>query len=74
MKKKKKVQDTFAEQMPLRVGHLYISQGGVRWSFGWFKTQIGLGKIPSQKIFSSRIVLKSDLDAIIKDHKEKTAE
>lgn len=57
--------------LTLTEAHTYVKKRGVRISFGWFKTQVQLGKIPSEKILNSRGVHISALDAFIADHKEK---
>jgi hypothetical protein len=63
--------DMAGDQMTLRAGHRYLELNGVEISFQWFKTKVSLGNIPSELVFNSRVVNKSDLDAIIKDHKKK---
>ena len=45
----------------------YLAKHGVNWTEVWIRLQIGEGKIQSEKMFSSRVIPKSELDKIIKD-------
>lgn len=63
--------DMAGPELTLKASHRFLELNGVDWSFGWFKTQVALGKIPSLKKFNSRIVKKIDLEKIVKDYKTK---
>ena len=62
--------DMAGDQLTLKAAHRFLELNGVEWSFGWLKTQVACGRIPSQKILNSRAVLRSDLTKIIKEHKQ----
>ena len=51
----------------------FLALNGIDWSFGWIKTQVACGKIPSQKIFNSRVVPRSALMEIVRQKKERVA-
>lgn len=61
------------KKFTLRQAHKYVVKHGVEWSYGWLKTQVALGKIPSEKILNSRAVTKAALDEAIKEHREKVS-
>ena len=54
-------------RLTLREAHEYLQLNGVDWSFGWLKIQVNLGRIPSEKIFNSRVVERTAIDKIIKE-------
>ena len=56
-------------QLTLKKAHEYLYLNGVKWHFQYLRTLVWLGKIPSQKIFSSRVVLRKDLDDVIRDRR-----
>lgn len=66
-----KTEQNADQKMKMKDGYKYLVDSGVDWTFGWFKTKVGLGGIPSEKIFNSRVVLKSDLDKAIAEYKAK---
>lgn len=47
----------------------FLDLNGVEWSEIWIRTLIGLGKIKSKKVFSSRVIDRKDLGRIIDDRK-----
>jgi hypothetical protein len=47
----------------------YLELNGVTFSQIWIRTLIKLGKIKSQKVFSSRVISKKDLERIVADRK-----
>jgi len=49
----------------------FLELNGVTFSEIWIRTLIGLGKINSKKVFSSRVIFRSDLERIIADRKGK---
>lgn len=51
----------------------YLEMNGVDWTETWLRVQISKGHIQSEKNFSSRLVLRSSLDKVIREHKEKKA-
>lgn len=59
--------------LTLREAHRLLELNGVDWHFGWFRTQVFCGKIPSQKILTARAVDRADIMKIIKDYKLKKA-
>lgn len=62
--------DMAGPELGLHAAHKFLNDNGVEWSFQWIKTQVSLGAIPSHKVFSSRVVLKIDLQKIVEDHKK----
>lgn len=59
------------KEFTLKKAYAYLTTNGVNWSFGWFKTQVNLGKISSLKVFNSRIVERTTLEGIVKEWREK---
>lgn len=49
----------------------FLDLNGVEWSQIWLRTLIGLNKIKSKKVFSSRVVDRKDLERIIEDRKSR---
>jgi hypothetical protein len=47
----------------------YLDLNGVEWSEIWIRTLIKIGKIKSQKMYSSRIIARKELERIIADRK-----
>ena len=52
-------------QLTLREAHELLLLNGVNWTFGCVKLQVFYGRIPSRKIFSSRVVDRVDIMKII---------
>jgi hypothetical protein len=68
---RRKIKMEIDKKFTMKQAHKYLEKHGVEWSYGWFKTQVGLGKIPSEKILNSRAVTKVALDEAIREHREK---
>lgn len=49
----------------------YLAMNGVDWSCVWIRTQIGVGKIRSEKILNARLIPKTELNRIIKREKNR---
>ena len=60
-----------ANRLTLHQAHQLLELNGIDWSFGWFKTQVYCGKIPSHKELNTRVVLKTDVETIIRQKKQK---
>lgn len=51
--------------------HEKLTLNGVPWTQVWIRTQIGLGKIRSEKMFNARLVPREEATRIIKDFRAK---
>jgi hypothetical protein len=49
----------------------FLEINGVTFSQIWIRTLVGLGKIKSKKVFSSRVIDRKDLERIVADRKGK---
>lgn len=47
----------------------HLAMNGVDWSTVWIRMQIGTGKIKSQKILNARLIPRTELARIIREHK-----
>ena len=61
--------DLSAKNLSVNEAQEYLELNGVDFSQVWIRTLIGLGKIKSKKVFSSRVIPRTELDKIIKDRK-----
>ena len=61
--------DVTAKFLTVKESKEYLDLNGVEWSEIWIRTLIGLGKIKSKKVFSSRVIDRKDLGRIIEDRK-----
>lgn len=56
-------------KLTLKEAQQYLELNGVDWSLQWIRTQVYFGKIPSEKMYNSRVILRSDLAKIINKKK-----
>lgn len=63
--------DMAGEYLTLRAAHRFLEMNGVEWSFGWFRTQVWSGRIPSQRILNSRGVPRAALKRIVSEYRGK---
>lgn len=61
--------DLTAKCLTVKEAQEYLELNGVTFSQIWIRTLISVGKLKSEKIFSSRVIPKTELDRIIEDRK-----
>lgn len=59
------------ENLTIKEAQEFLALNGVDWSIGWIKTQVLCGRIPSFKIYSSRVISRAALSKILFDKKRK---
>ena len=61
--------DLSAKNLSVNEAQEYLEINGVTFSQIWIRTLISVNKIKSKKIFSSRVIPRTELDKIIQDTK-----
>jgi hypothetical protein len=61
--------DLTAPNLSVNEAQEYLALNGVSMTQVWIRTLIKLGKIKSKKIFSSRVIPKTELNKMIKERK-----
>lgn len=57
------------KNLTLREVQELLSLNGIDWSYVWIKTQVACGRIPSEKIYHSRVVPRHEVEKIISKKK-----
>jgi hypothetical protein len=61
--------DLSAKNLSVKESKEYLELNGVTFSEIWIRTLIMHGSLKSKKIFSSRVIPRTELDKIIRDRK-----
>lgn len=59
------------ENLNIAEAHEFLVANGVNWRLGTVRQYVFFGRIPSEKIMSSRVIKRADLERVIADYRAK---